>query len=79
MVIKIFFRLEYHCYICINGTISVYILCVSFGILIESIIILFTVTSMNMQDCKVYAKCYQPHPYVIQLSYGYINRIGFTG
>ena len=58
--------------------IYLYMCCVSFGILTDSVIILFTMTRLHMQAHKAYAKCYHSHLYMIQLCYSSTYGMGFT-
>ena len=66
------------CYLFIYVTISVYMCCVSFGILTDSVIILFPMTSLHMNWRKAYAKFHHSHLYIIKLIYISVYRIGFT-
>ena len=66
-------------YVYIYGTIHLYIYCVSFFILTDSVIILSVVMSFHTQAYKAHAKCYLSHSYIIQLHYRFINIMDFVG
>ena len=75
--IKIFSALN-TTYIYIYGTIDVHLCCVSFSILIDSVILLSPLMSPHMQASKAYDKYYRFHFYIIRLIYISMSTMGFT-